>query len=40
MDAVANSVFEVLCRLDSPMEVDYYRNGGIFNTVLMQVLGK
>ncbi len=26
--------FEVVARLDSPMEVDCYANGGIFNTVL------
>ena len=26
--------FEVACRLDTPVEVDYYRNGGILHTVL------
>ena len=26
--------FSVLCRIDSPVEVDYYRNGGILQTVL------
>ena len=26
--------FQVIARLDSQVEVDYYRNGGIFNTVL------
>ncbi len=26
--------FEVICRLDTPVEVDYYRNGGILHTVL------
>ncbi len=26
--------FEALCRLDTPMDVDYYRNGGILQTVL------
>lgn len=26
--------FEVLCRIDTPVEVDYYRNGGILHTVL------
>jgi aconitate hydratase len=26
--------FETLCRIDSPVEVDYYRNGGILQTVL------
>jgi aconitate hydratase len=29
--------FNAVCRLDSPVEVDYYKNGGIFNTVLMQL---
>jgi len=27
-------VFEVVCRLDTPVEVNYYRNGGILQTVL------
>jgi aconitate hydratase len=31
-------VFEVLARLDSRAEVDYYKNGGILNTVLRQML--
>jgi len=26
--------FEVMCRLDTPVEIDYYRNGGILHTVL------
>ncbi|MGH9388208.1 MAG: hypothetical protein ACRD1Z_01225, partial [Vicinamibacteria bacterium] len=26
--------FEVLARLDSPIDVDYYKNGGILHTVL------
>ena len=26
--------FEATCRLDTPVEVDYYRNGGILHTVL------
>jgi len=30
--------FEVLCRLDSPIEVEYYRNGGILHTVLRNIL--
>ena len=29
---------ELLCRLDSPVEVDYYRNGGILQTVLRKFL--
>ncbi|MFX0138645.1 MAG: aconitate hydratase AcnA [Candidatus Hodarchaeota archaeon] len=30
--------FKVKIRLDSPIEVDYYRNGGILNTVLRNML--
>jgi len=30
--------FQVVARLDSQVEVDYYRNGGIFNTVLKPFL--
>ncbi len=30
----------VTCRLDSPVEVDYYRNGGILQTVLRQMIQK
>mgnify|MGYP006267212033 CR=1 FL=1 len=30
----AVSTFGVVCRLDSPVEVQYYRNGGILQTVL------
>ena len=26
--------FSTTCRLDTPVEVDYYRNGGILQTVL------
>ena len=28
------TTFETLCRIDTPVEVDYYRNGGILHTVL------
>ena len=31
--------FTVLCRIDSPVEVDYYRNGGILHTVLRKIAG-
>ncbi|MCL2647803.1 MAG: aconitate hydratase AcnA [Phycisphaerales bacterium] len=27
-------IFETTCRIDTPIEVDYYRNGGILHTVL------
>lgn len=30
--------FTVVTRLDTPVEVDYYRNGGILQTVLRQIL--
>ena len=32
--------FEVLVRLDSEVEVDYYRNGGILHTVLRDMVKK
>ena len=33
-------VFQTVCRIDTPVEVDYYRNGGILPTVLRQYLDK
>jgi len=33
------TTFVVLCRIDTPVEVDYYRNGGILQTVLRKLLG-
>lgn len=30
--------FGAVCRLDTPVEVDYYRNGGILQTVLRQMI--
>ncbi|MGV3526078.1 MAG: aconitate hydratase AcnA [Candidatus Sericytochromatia bacterium] len=30
--------FDTVCRIDTPVEVDYYRNGGILQTVLRQFL--
>ncbi|MDB5296319.1 MAG: aconitate hydratase 1, partial [Phycisphaerales bacterium] len=30
--------FKVACRIDTPVEVDYYRNGGILQTVLLRIL--
>ena len=32
--------FEALCRIDTPVEVDYYRNGGILQTVLRRMASK
>jgi aconitate hydratase len=31
--------FTTICRADSPIEVDYYRNGGILHTVLRRMAG-
>jgi aconitate hydratase len=31
-------VFEATCRIDTPVEIEYYRNGGILQTVLRQLL--
>ncbi len=33
------TTFEARCRIDTPVEVDYYRNGGILQTVLRKLLG-
>jgi aconitate hydratase len=30
----APKVFTTICRIDTPVEVEYYRNGGILPTVL------
>jgi len=30
--------FEAVCRIDTPVEVDYYRNGGILHTVLRKFM--
>jgi aconitate hydratase len=32
------TTFQVQCRIDTPVEVDYYRNGGILQTVLRKLL--
>ncbi len=32
--------FEAVCRIDTPVEVDYYRNGGILHTVLRSFLSE
>jgi hypothetical protein len=34
----ASKTFEAQCRIDTPVEVDYYRNGGILQTVLRKLL--
>ena len=37
-DDGVTTVFEVTCRIDGPIELDYYRNGGILQTVLRKML--
>jgi aconitate hydratase len=45
-DIVVNAVredgtefkFDVTCRIDTPVEVEYYRNGGILHTVLRNII--
>jgi aconitate hydratase len=32
--------FEAVCRIDTPVEVDYYRNGGILHTVLRKFMNE
>jgi len=32
--------FEVILRIDTPIEVEYYRNGGILHTVLRRMLAE
>lgn len=39
-DAGKATRFDVIVRLDSPVEVDYYRNGGILHTVLRNFLSQ
>ncbi len=33
------TTFTTTCRIDTPVEVDYYRNGGILQTVLRKLVG-
>ena len=37
-DQGATSEFKVICRIDTPAEIDYYRHGGILEYVLRQLL--
>ncbi|MDT8305000.1 MAG: aconitate hydratase AcnA [Anaerolineae bacterium] len=34
----SETVFSTICRVDTPVEVEYYRNGGILHTVLLNFL--
>ena len=36
-DAGIPKAFQVLVRVDTPVEVDYFRNGGILQTVLRKM---
>ncbi len=31
-------VFEAVARLDTPVEVEYYRNGGVLHTILRRMI--
>jgi len=37
---VTSKTFDVICRIDTPMEVDYYKNDGILQYVLRSLLKK
>jgi len=37
-DQGATGEFKVICRIDTPAELDYYRHGGILEYVLRQLL--
>ncbi len=39
-DAGSRVEFSAVCRIDTPVEIDYYRNGGILHTVLRNILKK
>ena len=39
-EAGGSKQFDVIARLDTPVEVDYYRNGGILHTVLRNFLAE
>jgi aconitate hydratase len=34
----STSSFDATCRLDTAMEINYYKNGGILQTVLRKML--
>jgi len=34
----SEQTFPVTCRIDTPIEIDYYRNGGILHTVLRELI--
>jgi aconitate hydratase len=36
-DGTNKTTFKVIARLDTPVEVDYYRNGGVLHTILRRM---
>ena len=40
MEDGSTKSFNTVCRIDTPVEVDYYRNGGILHTVLRRMLSE
>jgi aconitate hydratase len=36
----AQETVALVCRIDTPIEIDYYQHGGIMPYVLRQILGK
>ncbi len=36
-DTNQSTTFTVTCRIDTPIEIDYYRNGGILHTILRRI---
>jgi aconitate hydratase len=37
-DGGKTTTFQAICRIDTPVELDYYRHGGILQYVLRQIL--
>ena len=39
-NAGKKSEFTVRCRIDTPVEAEYYKNGGVLHTVLRRLLSE
>ena len=37
-DGITTKTFQVALRIDTPVELDYYKNGGILQTVIRKLL--
>lgn len=37
-DSGKKTEFTVRCRVDTPVEIEYYRNGGVLQTVLRKMV--